>query len=431
MSTRPQFTGERRHWAQNSALPDPSDLNLFQVHRFTGPPTDLSLEISMRQLLERHSTLRTSYRLDRNNQPVAEIHEYADLDLPLLTVDAADETEALAFAEKFRSEPFELTVPPLIRLSIIRIRAEEFWVALVVHHIVAEADSLRIIWHELIEATGALPCDDADPNPSYEDFVATELRYVGSPEHACDTAFWKGKVREISNGIPPAEIASSSTEDPGLQQIQIEPEQWDNLIGLARGAAATPFAVILTCLGRALCRLLGWRQVTIGISVSTRPPEGYGAVVGNFTNIVPVVVKSTGGPLHQQVEETMDAIVESSTHARVSVQEIFATADDSLKLPAVQPLTVTATTYAQHGQLVTKSGDSACAVPVPRGGSKVGLSIYLAVHADSAVVYVVGGTQKRVIALGPLADELREQLAETCPRNSHGVDHTLSKSEGR
>lgn len=409
MHTRPLFAGEQRHWARLQIVADPGDLNLLQVYRFAGSPGDLGLETRTRKLLERQSTLRTGYRLDSDGGQVAEIHDCGDLRLPLTALDASCEDEALGLVERLRREPFDLAVPPLLRLAAIRVSGDEFWTVLVVHHIVAEADSLRIIWRDLL---GAVSASAASPHRSYEDFVADERCYADGPKYAADVAYWRAKADAIGRGILPASIPVTSTEDSEVRSIPIEPDQWSEFLGSARAAVATPFAVVLACVGQALYRLLGRPRITVGVSVSTRPIDGYDAVVGNFTNIVPVVLEPASGSLRQQAEIAMEAVMDGFEHARAPVQEILTAETGPDQSSIVQPLTMTATTYAEHDSLVMPGIGTARAVAVHRGPSKVGLSIYLAVRADSAVIHLVRGTHRQVVSMGPLVDEIRKQIAQ-------------------
>lgn len=267
------------------------------------------------------------------------------------------------------------------------------------------AREIGIQWRKIAEAIGMAQSNASrkygpartrrQAHRSYEDFVAEQVEYAGSAAYERDVAFWRARADEIPSSIPPTSAHTDVTGIETVRTVPIAPDDWREVLRFARHAAATPFTVILTCLGRALRHLVGQSRIAIGLSVSMRPPEGYEAVVGNFTNIVPVVLDLRSGPLLRQVGHTTDAVLDSFDHARVPIQDILPAQTGQNRRDRAQPLTVTATTYAQHDRLTLPRGGTAHTVPVHRGASKVGLSVYLAVGADSAEIHVVSGASRR------------------------------------
>src|SRR5262249_59789010 len=103
--------------------------------------------------LARHEALRTIFR-NESGVPVQVIDdEPAAQPLPVTSVEhlAADEREPAARAlilDLARSR-FDLATGPLVRAALVRLSPETHALAVVVHHIVADGWSFRLLFDEL------------------------------------------------------------------------------------------------------------------------------------------------------------------------------------------------------------------------------------------------------------------------------------------
>jgi NRPS condensation-like uncharacterized protein len=103
--------------------------------------------------LVRHEALRTTFR-NESGVPVQVIEdEPAAQPLPITSVeqvpDGEREPAARALIRDLARVPFDLAIGPLVRATLVRLSPDVHVLAVVMHHIVADGWSCRILFDEL------------------------------------------------------------------------------------------------------------------------------------------------------------------------------------------------------------------------------------------------------------------------------------------
>ena len=120
--------------------------------RVRGPLDERALRASLRALADRHAVLRTAYP-EVDGVPVRQVADEASIPVRLADLSslAAEEGEAalhgLLAAEL--STPFDLERGPVIRALLVRAPEDEHFLALLLHHIVTDGESLGVLAREL------------------------------------------------------------------------------------------------------------------------------------------------------------------------------------------------------------------------------------------------------------------------------------------
>ncbi|MEE1905360.1 condensation domain-containing protein [Pseudomonas inefficax] len=96
-----------------------------------------ALQQAFGALIERHETLRTTFRLD-DEQAVQVIHGQLPFELVVEEQAYADEAAVRAWVETEAGQPFDLEQGPLLRARLLRLAADQHVLVLTLHHIVAE-----------------------------------------------------------------------------------------------------------------------------------------------------------------------------------------------------------------------------------------------------------------------------------------------------
>ncbi len=136
----PLSFAQERLWFMEQLNPGTSLYNLPMAARLAGPLDADSLERAFVALVERHEVLRTVFGtveeqpVQRLDAGIAPRLSRAELDLQ----PGEDEPSAIerAVLEEAR-QPFDLRTGPVIRASLIRVRADDHVLALTLHHIAA------------------------------------------------------------------------------------------------------------------------------------------------------------------------------------------------------------------------------------------------------------------------------------------------------
>ncbi len=149
----PLSFAQQRLWFLDQLEPGSSAYTLTTWQRFSGLLDLPALTNAFTEIVRRHESLRTTF-VSNNGGAVQRIADLAPVTLPLIDLEAiprADRAEAArrTIQEQARWE-FDLTCGPLFRPVLIRLGPDEHELLMLVHHIVADGWSLRIIVQELM-----------------------------------------------------------------------------------------------------------------------------------------------------------------------------------------------------------------------------------------------------------------------------------------
>jgi amino acid adenylation domain-containing protein len=262
------------------------------------------LRAAIRQLLERHPVLRTSFDLSSFSQPLQLVHRHVAA--PLLVTDLRhlthDEQEARLTAcfEEEQRRHFDWTAAPLLRFHVHRRSDQSFQFTLSEHHAILDGWSVAALLTELFQRYVALlghgPAPDSASPVPFREFVALERQALESETQA---EYWLARLADYQRvALPPwswmraAEIPAGV--DPG--QVVISAETSTGLQQLARAADVPLKSVLLAAHLRVLSLLSGQTDVVTGLVSNGRPEtSGSEQTLGLFLNTLPLRFHLSGG----------------------------------------------------------------------------------------------------------------------------------------
>ncbi|MDX1874598.1 non-ribosomal peptide synthase/polyketide synthase [Mycolicibacterium sp. 120266] len=253
-----------------------------------------ALRVAFAAMLSRHDNLRAGFASDDLPRPVQYIGRFvpaavAEVDLSPLGADAAEEE----LAEVIRADsaaPFDLTMPPLVRLTVIRLPDRGDRLLLTCHFLLWDGWSRELVLRELFALynsgglRGALPAGTA----GYADY----LRWIGAQDQDASRAAWADALSGLE---APTLIAPVGAEPVLPERVygELSADVTALLNQHARREHTTANTVLTTALGIVLGYETGNTDVVFGTTVAGRPPElpGIEHVIGQFLNTVPVRVE--------------------------------------------------------------------------------------------------------------------------------------------
>ncbi|MER6915625.1 amino acid adenylation domain-containing protein [Streptomyces sp. NPDC000594] len=286
----------------DASAPDVYTLRLvFELH---GEVVSDALRAAADTVLRRHPQLRAAFLqdgLERAVQAVPREWEVPWRELDLRGTEpgerAAAREEALAGERAYR---FDLTRPPLLRFTLIRLEDEVSTLILTAHHILLDGWSMPLLGRELFTAYALATGAAADPLPPvrpYRDFLA----HLAAQDRSSAEAAWRrslARAEEPTLLVPEAAAHSASVAEPPLQiDLRIAPGTARKLAALTAGRGLTAATLYQTAWGVALARITGRPDVVFGTTVSGRPADLDGAesMIGLFINTLPAAVSAPSG----------------------------------------------------------------------------------------------------------------------------------------
>ncbi|MEV0358619.1 amino acid adenylation domain-containing protein [Nocardia sp. NPDC050697] len=253
------------------------------------------LRTAAQALIDRHENLRVAFveTADGPRQLVLGTAEvgWRELDLRSVTDPEARQRELDRIVAVDARTRFELTRPPLVRFTLVRLPGDTYRLILTNHHLVLDGWSTPLLVRELLTLyvtagdAAALP-----PAHSYREF----LTWLAERDDAASLAAWTESLAGIdtpTRALPSlAGIESAETGAVTLALPRATVARWERA---ARGSGATVNTLVQAGWALLLAMLTGRTDVVFGGTVSGRPPElaGVEEMIGLFINTLPVRIR--------------------------------------------------------------------------------------------------------------------------------------------
>ncbi|WXG67952.1 amino acid adenylation domain-containing protein [Rhodococcus sovatensis] len=291
----PLSAAQRRMWLLNQAEPSSAAYNVAFAVRLSGSLDVDALSLAVRDVLDRHETLRTVYPVA--DEPHQVILSVDDVELDLAPRDVAEQS-VLAESARVLSRGFDVTAGVPLRGSLFRTRPDEYVLLLVVHHIAADGVSMGPLARDVVAAYAARlhgAPTPWDPLPAqYADFALWQVAVLGSAEDPSSILsrqleFW----RRTLDGLP--DVLELPTDRPrpafaSQRGAQIDFDIGSELLAAVRSLAhrhsASVFMVMNAVYSILLARLSGCSDIAVGTTVAGRGAGALDDVVGMFVGTV-------------------------------------------------------------------------------------------------------------------------------------------------
>ncbi|WP_137811337.1 non-ribosomal peptide synthetase, partial [Gordonia sp. GAMMA] len=320
----PLSFAQRRIWFINRFQPDSVAYNIPAVLRLTGPLDTHALRAAIVDAVERHEVLRTTFP-DDAGEPYQLIHPTGEVDTRLdwALVDSADELELAA------GTGFDVTAQWPLRARLWRIDDTEAILAIILHHIGADGESLAPLVSDVVTAyqarsRGSEP--EFGPLPvQFADYAIWQHDVLGDPDDpesilGRQLGYWTAQlgglpeVLELPADRPRPAVASNHGAHHSLQ-IPADVAAAVDALRAERGM--TSFMVVHAALAVVLARLSATEDIAVATPIAGRGQSALDPLVGMFVNTL--VLRSEVRP-GMSFDELLAAV-------RVTDLDAFAHAD--------------------------------------------------------------------------------------------------------
>ncbi|WP_204015055.1 non-ribosomal peptide synthetase, partial [Virgisporangium aurantiacum] len=304
---------------------------------FTGRLDVAALGRAWEHVTSRHPVLRTAVVWEDVPNPLQLV--MTDARVPIRCQDWRAATPAereQRFARMLaddRALGFDLSVAPLLRVTVLRLGEREYRMVLTHHHVVLDGWSVPIVLDEVVTSYRAFVEGRQPELPSrrpFRDYVA----WLQTRDLPAAEAYWRRAMEEVT---APTSLAVDTARDrdnteqpePGQAHAELRcqlPEALSHeLTAFTRRHRLTLSTIVRGAWALLLARYSGEDLVVFGATVSGRPPELTGSedMVGMFINTVPVPVHVTpGARLVEWLTELQDQLLRTEPFAHVSLVDI-------------------------------------------------------------------------------------------------------------
>jgi amino acid adenylation domain-containing protein len=289
----PLSFAQERLWFFEQMEPGSPVYHIPSAVRLEGRLDVAALAASLREIIRRHASLRTTFSL-AEGKPVQIVSAGTGFHLPVVDLSALAaerrETEARDRARELVRQPFDLRKGPLLRTVLLRLEGEEHAAVFVMHHIVSDGWSMGVLVGEVTGLYAALSQGLPSPLPElpvqYPDYALWQRRWLRDEGLAGVISFWK----ETLAGAPVLELPTDRPRPPlqtyrgGKVPFGIPADLVHPLVDLGRTEGATLFMALLAAVAALLARYSGQRDVSIGSPVANRNRAQTEPLIGFLVN---------------------------------------------------------------------------------------------------------------------------------------------------
>ncbi|HSK63174.1 MAG TPA: amino acid adenylation domain-containing protein, partial [Pyrinomonadaceae bacterium] len=302
----PLSFSQQRLWFLYQFEPSTSAYNIPTAVRLTGALDSEALRRTLNEVVRRHEILRTCYGM-ADGKPAQFVGPPPELKIDLIDLSTVNEggreSRMLELASEEAGKPFDLTRPPLLRASLVRLGPEEHVLLLTVHHIVSDGWSQAVMVREVGTLYQAFIAGKESPLEElpvqYADFAHWQRNWLAGDVLDQHLAYWRKQlagelpVLDLPLDHPRPEVQSfrgatvTTTLPSGLKE---------SLGVICRREGVTLFMLLLAAFKALLCRYTGQDEIVIGVPIANRNQVEIENLIGFFVNTLVMRTDLSGDP---------------------------------------------------------------------------------------------------------------------------------------
>jgi amino acid adenylation domain-containing protein len=321
---------QQRLWFIDQLETGNSLYNINKALRLRGRLDATRLNRAVQSIAARHEVLRTTF-VEHDGQPVQLIASEIDIPFYLsdLTALPANKREAeldrLIQAETEKA--FDLSLGPLLRVTLFKLAEDEHVLLLAIHHIISDAWALKIFFQELAKFYEADENVELPQLPiQYADFAEWQRRNTQGALLAEHLTYWKEQLQgaPFSLNLPSDFTTPAQPSFAGGQQSMVLPERlYQALRETCRQEGVTLFMLLLGAFQILLSVYSGLDDILVGTPVAGRDLVETEPLIGCFINTLVMRGNiSRDSSFREVLNRTREVAIDAYTHQSVPFEKL-------------------------------------------------------------------------------------------------------------
>jgi len=302
----PLSFAQERFWFLEQLDPNNLAYHVTYGFRLIGPLNSDALAKALSELVRRHETLHTTFRV-KDGKPVQVISE--QWLSPLKTIDlrqypfADREAEVQGIIGSERRCGFDLSRDLLLRATLLLLGTDEHVLLLNSHHIAWDHWCIDILFREFAVLyrvyVAGKPSPLPDPTIQYRHYALWQRKVFDHAELQDHLTYWKERLRGVpqSLNLPTDHPRKPLGHRRGGRQSLILPNRLTaDLEALSRKSGVTPFMVFLAAFQTLLHRITHQDDIVVGTPIAGRDRSETEGLIGLFLNSLALRTDVSGDP---------------------------------------------------------------------------------------------------------------------------------------
>lgn len=323
----PLSHAQMRQWFMWQLDPSSTAYHVSSALELKGVLDVPALKASFDALIQRHESLRTVFQPDADGLVEQVVQPPWPLVLEQVDLASGDPVErderARTEAGRLSAQPFDLTAGPLLRVGLLRLAADRHVLLVVMHHIISDEWSTRIMVREFVEQYQARTQHGHEPAwqalpIQYADYALWQRRWLDAGEQDRQLAYWTG---QLAGQQPVLQLHADRARRPdgryraARHRVELSPDLATALQQRVRSSGATLFMALLTGFQVLLNRCTGQTDLRVGVPFANRHRPETEGLLGYFINTLVLRNQLHGGmSLAQVLAQTREASLGAQEH---------------------------------------------------------------------------------------------------------------------
>ncbi|WP_066503439.1 amino acid adenylation domain-containing protein [Abyssisolibacter fermentans] len=276
----PLSSSQKRMYILNQINSEGTNYNMPSVLEMKGKLDIDRLKNAFNTLIKRHDALRTSFKMI-DGKPIQIIDDAMLLDISLIDI----KEEQLEDKIKAFIRPFDLTKAPLIRVEVLKIDDEKFFMLTDMHHIISDGVSTVILITEFSRLYNGEALEEI--KLQYKDYAVWQNELMKSDDFNNQKNYW---LDRFSGEIPLLDMKLDYNR-PSVQSFKgdsidfiIDADYTKKLYMLANENKGTLYMVLLAVYNTLLYKYTGQEDIIVGSPIAGRPHADLQSIIGIFLN---------------------------------------------------------------------------------------------------------------------------------------------------
>ena len=306
--------------------------NFSFEYRILGTLNKEVLFASLAEIVRRHEALRTSIIVN-GEQPLQVVNSGEDWSAELIDLSdiggEAAKQEAKRLSYEAAKRTFDLAHGSLFRAWLLRLSPTEHLLQIVVHHIIFDGWSIKVLVKELESLYAAFAANRPSPLPEltvqYGDFSVWQRKQLEGTRLAELLAFWKKTLANLPafEVVPDYPRPAQQTYHGAVRPFSLRTIESQFLNTWSRRHGATLFMTLLAAVTTVLMNRTGQMDIPLATAVANRNQIEIEPLIGFFVNTLVLRIDLGGNPpFSELVDRVRDVVLAAQTSQELPFEKL-------------------------------------------------------------------------------------------------------------
>lgn len=304
------------HWARRAD--DAPICHIPFAIRLSGESLDeQALEDAFNKVIERHDILRAAYSSSLEHQRITAAARISMERVDLCDIATARQAQAVSDWQQAEvGRPFDLSAPPLMRVSLLRLSAAECVLHLTVHHLICDGMSLALLLDEvsrLYEAGGDVARAGLARPMAFSGNMGSASPTESEQESA---TYWRNQLAAPLPAMFKNTPVDGAECAGGRVRMVLDAATLRSVKQAAKQCKCTPFMLLFSAYSLLLAEKSGQQDILVGVPwIDHMSPSGQ-VMLGCFVSMLPIrqLVDVDAG-LETLIEQAKGQLLKAYRHA--------------------------------------------------------------------------------------------------------------------